>query len=1013
MDFKQHKTNNGNNINNGHVHINQHHHQHQSPQQQQHSVHNSNNNSMLHHINSSQQQQQQQHMEHELQQQHQQRLYSDVKSHNSPQPKSRLRRRCRSECLSPASSPHHQSAQMSHHERYNLRNHHLGSYKEDFLRNGGKYPSYYNNYQPQRNGFYSSASGGETHPSDMWKIHDRRDQIKENLMSDMRDVYLQDLDSYKKRLHKMQIDGVKSVQFERQPVRESRCYREERAKEDIEDYEYRSFYENEERRRRARSESESQDYFYRDEFNDVNGVKRTRDATSPPMIAKKFTTAKYSNTTATDTNTNNVIPSNHYVNNPCKLSSTTRHSVLVNNHTVNTYRCYSPKMKFRSSAAAPGTMSLRHKMARVASPLNNKARASLIARHKSLSPTMLKSNSGASLKSCLFSEDPGEDQEDSQTIPDEDCDTDDDDDDEPPMMYGPGDTVIDDDMTDPEDNYESSLSISGSEHSLVTSIHGAGSPTINTECVQGGFVETAPFAQSLFPFVPPYITFSTYEDKGPLIPEKIQKHLKWKLTTITPILVRKVLFNTGFRLMKNKCSDYLGVWGKHMKSPVFKTLHSYQKFNHLPGSFQIGRKDRCWRNLQTLMSKHGKKEFGFMPRTFIIPQDLNLLRQTWHKYSQKNTKWIIKPPASARGTGIKVVNSWSQIPKRKPLIVQRYIERPLLINGSKFDLRLYVLVTSINPLRIYMHSDGLARFASVKYSERNDTLNDRYMHLTNYSINKLSNNYDKNEDANACKGHKWTIKSLWAYLKAKGINTERLWGALRNLVLRTILAGEGQINGMVKANMQNKYNCFELFGVDVLLDSELVPWLLEVNISPSLHSASPLDMAVKGPLVTALLNTALYQIPPKIPLAQQTELLRELGLKAPLCYDKRIYVMGLSKEERLKHNQFTQKTMLREDYLSAILENLTPDDIRCLIIMEDELARCAPLERIFPAPQSHKYLQFTESPRYYNLLLDAWEQRYSKKRESGIALLRTLCWKRIHLKVPPTTIQKVRIDIPI
>ena len=56
-----------------------------------------------------------------------------------------------------------------------------------------------------------------------------------------------------------------------------------------------------------------------------------------------------------------------------------------------------------------------------------------------------------------------------------------------------------------------------------------------------------------------------------------------------------------------------------------------------------------------------------------------------------------------------------------------------------------------------------------------------------------------------------------------------------------------------------------------------------------------------------------FQIPPKIPLAQQTELLRELGLKAPLCYDKRIYVMGLSKEERLKHNQFTQKPMLRED----------------------------------------------------------------------------------------------------
>lgn len=158
----------------------------------------------------------------------------------------------------------------------------------------------------------------------------------------------------------------------------------------------------------------------------------------------------------------------------------------------------------------------------------------------------------------------------------------------------------------------------------------------------------------------------------------------------------------------------MGVWGKHMKSPCFKTLRSYQKINHIPGTFQIGRKDRVWRNLQTQMLRHGKKEFGFMPRTYIIPNDLKQLRSVWPRYSQHNVKWIIKPPASARGTGIKVVNRWSQIPKRKPLIVQRYIERPLLINGSKFDLRLYVLVTSINPLRVYMHTDGLARFASGK-----------------------------------------------------------------------------------------------------------------------------------------------------------------------------------------------------------------------------------------------------------------------------------------------------------
>lgn len=180
----------------------------------------------------------------------------------------------------------------------------------------------------------------------------------------------------------------------------------------------------------------------------------------------------------------------------------------------------------------------------------------------------------------------------------------------------------------------------------------------------------------------------------------------------------------------------MGVWGKHLKSPCFKAIRSYQKINHLPGSFRIGRKDSCWKNLQRQMGKHSNKEFGFMPRTYIIPNDLGALRRHWPKYAQRNTKWIIKPPASARGAGIRVINRWGQIPKRRPLIVQkyvaskdqklrkhnnysrfvlhRYIERPLLINGSKFDLRLYVLVTSVNPLRVFMYHNGLARFASGK-----------------------------------------------------------------------------------------------------------------------------------------------------------------------------------------------------------------------------------------------------------------------------------------------------------
>ncbi|XP_055376097.1 tubulin monoglutamylase TTLL4-like isoform X3 [Condylostylus longicornis] len=511
---------------------------------------------------------------------------------------------------------------------------------------------------------------------------------------------------------------------------------------------------------------------------------------------------------------------------------------------------------------------------------------------------------------------------------------------------------------------------------------------------------------SLFPNIPPYLSFATNLEKGPPVPPELHKVLKWKLSKVMPKVVRYTLVNSGCRVLK-KTNEWMGTWGKHMKSPCFRTIRPYQKMNHLPGSFKIGRKDSCWKNLQKQVNRHGKKEFGFMPKTYIFPHDINILRKTWPKYQQRNIRWIIKPPASARGTGIRVVFAWSQIPKRKPLIVQRYIERPLLINGSKFDIRLYVLVTSINPLRVYMYKDGLARFASVKYSMKAETLHDRCMHLTNYSINKHSTNYAKNEDVNACDGHKWTLKSLMTYLSNTGTDISTLWVTMKNLVLRTLLAGEEGINNMVKINTGSRYNTFELFGFDILLDSNLVPWLLEVNISPSLHSDLPLDMHVKGPLVQAVLNTALYHVPPKLSSEKQKEICVKTGVKGPLCYDKRLYVTYLSRTEKIKHNQFTRKDLEdRDEYLDTILENLTPDDVRCLITSEDELARCLPLERVFPTNKTYKLLKYTESPRYYNRLLDAWEHRYSNNRNAGIKLLSELCETNYHLQVPPVPAQR-------
>jgi len=93
--------------------------------------------------------------------------------------------------------------------------------------------------------------------------------------------------------------------------------------------------------------------------------------------------------------------------------------------------------------------------------------------------------------------------------------------------------------------------------------------------------------------------------------------------------------------------------------------------------------------------------------------------------------------------------------------------------------------------------------------------------------------------------------------------------------------------------------------------------MLQVNISPSLHSSSPLDLAVKGPMVRDLLNMAGYQVPNKLLIAQQEEILNTFGLKdkeTSLCFDRRLYTTVLSKEERNKHS-FYQQNCSREEVL--------------------------------------------------------------------------------------------------
>ncbi|XP_078045472.1 tubulin monoglutamylase TTLL4 [Augochlora pura] len=499
-----------------------------------------------------------------------------------------------------------------------------------------------------------------------------------------------------------------------------------------------------------------------------------------------------------------------------------------------------------------------------------------------------------------------------------------------------------------------------------------------------------PMRRSLFPHVPPYIQFQSHENRVKKLPKDLNHLLQWKSTNTMPRILVKIILNSGYRIV-NQYSDWSAVWYPSFRDTnKYQRLKNYQKVNSIPGSHNLGNKDLLWTNLSKMMKRFGQKEYNFMPRTYILPREIHKFEYVWQKYRVGGT-WIVKPPSSGRGQGIKVINQWWEIPKWHSMIVQRYISRPRLINGSKFDLRLYVLATSINPTRIYIYKEGLVRFASVRYI-RGVNLSDKCMHLTNTSVNKMNPGYVMNDGLNALRAHKWSFGNLWGHLAEEGVDAAELWNKIKDIVAKTLIAAEASMNAAISENLTSRYSCYELYGFDVLLDENFKPWLLEVNILPSLHTDSLLDTIIKGPLVRNVLNMVGYQIPK----TSQTPTKAKCKNYDSIGHDSKLYSMSLSLPEKAKQNEINAVEN-REDYLDRILDTLTRDDIRQLIRYEDELTQIGNFEKIFPSETSYTYLKFFEVERYYDRLLDAWEHRYHQDRREGIERLKKYCEQMRHL----------------
>lgn len=156
------------------------------------------------------------------------------------------------------------------------------------------------------------------------------------------------------------------------------------------------------------------------------------------------------------------------------------------------------------------------------------------------------------------------------------------------------------------------------------------------------------------------------------------------------------------------------------------------------------------------------------------------------------------------------------------------LERPLIIHNTKFDIRQWFLVTSVQPLVVWMYKESYLRFSSQEYNLKN---HHESVHLTNHAVQKKYANCVRDE--RLPQENMWDCHTFQAYLRQIGqvrMWNERIYPGMQKAIVGTMLASQD--------SMDRRSHSFELFGADFMISEDFYPWLIEINSSPDLGATT-------------------------------------------------------------------------------------------------------------------------------------------------------------------------------
>ena len=249
-----------------------------------------------------------------------------------------------------------------------------------------------------------------------------------------------------------------------------------------------------------------------------------------------------------------------------------------------------------------------------------------------------------------------------------------------------------------------------------------------------------------------------------------------------------------------------------------KIINSVESCEKYIRAFYQGNVFKCIKDSQKVkeINDTNKKIFFILPK--IENRDNNKNSNSLNISSRKidYTK-IIKNAGNQKGKY-----------KSNKIILQKYIENPLLYNRRKFDMRLWVLLT--HNMEIYLFKEGHLKATSFNYSLESKDL---YIHLTNYSVQKYSDNFEKFECGNEISFEEFQT-SINKYYSTDIDVRKDIMPKIKEIIILSLSSGKKIIN------KYHRKKCFEIFGYDFMIDNEFNPFLIEINTNPGLEISSPL-----------------------------------------------------------------------------------------------------------------------------------------------------------------------------